>query len=388
MGVFASRRWKHLIFAAALSALSAAGGCNRSEWPLWNAYKARFIDGQGRVFDPRGDGRSTSEGQSYALFFALVDNDRAEFDRVLAWTQTNLAAGDLGTHLCASKWGKAPDGTSRVLDADSASGADVWLAYTLLEAGRLWNAADYTAMARGQLALIAKGEVADLPGFGPMLLPGSQGYVHDRGWTLHPGDLPLFLFERLAQVDPAGPWHAIAQNIPRVVEGSTRHGFAMDWIEFVPGDGFYAAAQNPEETSSSRDSGGNYDAIRVYLWAGMLDANSLQRQMLHAVDGMSGYLGGHNFPPERVDRSGIPLGNDGPVGFSAALLPYLRASGESKMTARQIVRMNAERNAATGMYGRDSAYDDQNLALFGTGFLDDRFEFGQAGELNVEWNRA
>ena len=36
------------------------------------------------------DLRSTSEGQSYALFFALVDNDQALFDRILEAT-TNPA---------------------------------------------------------------------------------------------------------------------------------------------------------------------------------------------------------------------------------------------------------------------------------------------------------
>jgi endoglucanase len=58
------------------------------------------------------------------------------------------------------------------------------------------------------------------------------------------------------------------------------------------------------------------------------------------------------------------------------------------MSARQMVRMNAERDVATGLYGKDLAYYDQNLALFGTGFLDDRFEFGAEGELMVEWKRA
>ncbi len=388
MRVFTSRPWKHLVFAAALSMFSAAGGCKQSDWPLWDAYKARFVDVQGRVFDPHGDQHTTSEGQAYALFFALVDNDRAEFDRVLKWTQANLAEGDLRSHLCAWEWGKAQDGVWKPLDAHSAADADVWLAYTLLEAGRLWGDAAYAALGRAQLALIAKSEVADLPGFGQMLLPGPEGFQHDKDWTLNPSYLPLFLFERLAHADPTGPWRAIALNIPRLLEGSARHGFAMDWIEYVPGDGFYPAAQNPGETGSPEDQGGSYDAIRVYLWAGMIGAARTRQQVLNAVAGMSGYLASHNFPPERVNRNGVPQANDGPVGFSAALLPYLRALGVSKSTARQMVRMNAERSAANGLYGKDLAYYDQNLALFGTGFLDDRFEFGPEGELNVGWKRA
>lgn len=49
---------------------------------------------------------STSEGQSYGLFFALAANDRAGFDKLLTWTQNNLAEGDLKQHLPGWLWGK------------------------------------------------------------------------------------------------------------------------------------------------------------------------------------------------------------------------------------------------------------------------------------------
>jgi endoglucanase len=45
------------------------------------------------------------------------------------------------------------------------------------------------------------------------------------------------------------------------------------------------------------------------------------------------------------------------------------------------------RDPSTGLYGKDLAYYDQNLALFSAGFLSDRFRFGSGGELNVEWKR-
>ena len=87
---------KRLLLIVALSMFSVAGGCKESPWQLWNSYSARFIDPQsGRVFDPNGDQHTTSEGQAYALFFALADNDRPTFNRVLAWTEANLASADL-----------------------------------------------------------------------------------------------------------------------------------------------------------------------------------------------------------------------------------------------------------------------------------------------------
>jgi endoglucanase len=89
-----------------------------------------------------------------------------------------------------------------------------------------------------------------------------------------------------------------------------------------------------------------------------------------------------------VSDQGIPGEQDGPVGFSAAVLPYLRAYPDSsRSVARQMIRLSAQKNATSGLYGKDIAYYDQNLALFAIGFLDARFRFGPGGELNVEWKR-
>jgi endoglucanase len=242
------------------------------------------------------------------------------------------------------------------------------------------------------LALIAKNEVVNLPDFGPMLMPGPAGFQHGNKWTLNPSYLPLFLFKRLANVDPAGPWAQIALGIPRLLEQSSRHGYAMDWVEYVPGDGFYpapkptAAEQNPSDTAGPE---GSYDAIRVYLWAGMIDPGDAMRpRILNAVPAMSAYLADHDAPPERISDQSMPVTQDGPVGFSAAVLPYLRAYPDlSKAIAKQMIRLSAQKDAATGLYGKGIAYYDQNLALFATGFLDAKFRFGSGGELKVDWKR-
>ncbi len=52
--------------------------------------------------------------------------------------------------------------------------------------------------------------------------------------------------------------------------------------------------------------------------------------LLDAVPAMRVYLADHDAPPEKVSDQGIPLEQDGPVGFSAAVLPYLRAFPESR----------------------------------------------------------
>jgi endoglucanase len=201
--------------------------------------------------------------------------------------------------------------------------------------------------------------------------------------------MPLFLFERMARLDPAGPWQQVAKGIPLMLDESARHGYAMDWVNYIPGDGFYPAPPMETGNQHSEGSGGSYDAIRVYLWAGMMDGGGpLRSQVLSAVPAMSVYLANHDAPPEKVGDQGIPLAQDGPVGFSAAVLPYLRAFPTSSAAGdRQMVRLMKARDVSTGLYGKDLAYYDQNLALFATGFIDGRFRFGAGGELNVEWKR-
>ena len=75
-----------------------------------------------------------------------------------------------------------------------------------------------------------------------MLMPGPTTlFSHKEIWTVNPSYVPLFIFQRFAVIEPAGPWGAIAVNIPRLLRQSARHGFAMDWVDYVPGDGFYPA---------------------------------------------------------------------------------------------------------------------------------------------------
>lgn len=373
-----------------LIALLVAGsaGCRAADWPLWQSYRSHFLDQQGRIIDHQGNERTTSEGQSYAMFFALVANDRSTFDRLLSWTSSNMAQGDLTQHLPAWLWGRHPDGTWSILDPNPASDADAWIAYDLIEAGRLWNTPRYSKIGFAMLSQIARREVIYLPGFGPMLAPGVAGFQHPTGYTVNASYLPLFVFERLAAVDPSGPWQHIALGIPRLVRQTSVHGFVMDWSEFTPGQGFHPGVAHPE--NAAEKPLGSYDAIRVYLWAGMIDSHNPQRPaMLNALAGMSNYLADHDAPPEKVSDQGVPIAQDGPVGFSAAVLPLLRALPYmEKAAGRQTVRLHRLMDAGSGLYGPGQTYYDQNLSLFATGFIEGRFRFGPGGELKVEWTHG
>lgn len=371
--------------AAAVVALASLT-CQAENWPLWQAYCQSFIDGQGRVIDHQSGDRTTSEGQAYGMFFALVANDRPHFDALLAWTRDNLAQGDLTAHRPGWQWGKAQDGQWKLLDTNSASDADVWMCYTLAEAGRLWNEPAYTALSRILAERIAREEVADLPGLGPMLLPGTNGF-HPAAqvWILNPSYLPLPLLERLARVDAQGPWAEMAHALPDFLGKSAQHGFAMDWVSYSPANGFQPAVP-PGNTKAAPM--GSFDAIRVYLWAGMTNAaDPGSKAVLSAVIGMHGYLKAHMFPPMEVSAAGVPGATDGPVGFSAAVVPYLSVMGENAVLGRQQDRLAAQLDPVTKLYGHPPAYYDQNLAMFGEGWLSHRFRFDRDGELRVTWKK-
>ena len=162
-------------------------------WPHWQHFAARWIQPDGRVLESSLEkNHSTSEGQSYALFFALVANDQARFDKIWRWSRENLSGNDPQNILPAWLWGQGKDGKWQVQDANSASDADLWFAYALLEADRLWDKPNYRVDGLNLLELIKQHETTDLPGLGPVLLPGPIGFSHiGHLWRINPSYQPL-----------------------------------------------------------------------------------------------------------------------------------------------------------------------------------------------------
>lgn len=366
--------------------LSGAASASSAGWPLWDQYKTHFLTNDGRIVDWSADECTTSEGEAYALFFALTANDRPSFDLILNWTTVQLAQGSLDQNLPAWLWKRSPAGNWSVADNNSASDADLWIAYTLLQAGRIWRAPSYTSLGRSLAARIAREEVASLPGNRVVLLPGRQGFqAGPQALFANPSYAPLQLLTALAQEFPEGPWRAIANSVLEQLAPSVGHGFAMDWVQYHSDSGFSAWAG---PTSMGHPSGG-YDAIRVYLWAGMLDQRANARSaVLNSLSGMRAYMVAHDAPPERIAVDGTVIENHAPVGFSAAVIPFLLAAGENAAARTQSDRLKRERVAANGLYGKDQHYYDQNLALFSQGWTDGLFRFDALGQLQVRWKAS
>ncbi len=371
-----------LILVALALPFAWKAGAQRT-WPFWTSYKARFVSAEGRVLDPNRDSMTTSEGQSYALFFALVANDPSSFERIRAWTESNLAHGNLASNLPAWSWGRGDDGSWHVLDQNSAADSDLWIAYSLIEAGRLWQKPAYARTGEALLGLIANKEVADLPGVGPVLMPGPADlFTSDDHWVLNESYLPLPLLVAAAHAAPNGPWKQMAAGLPAWMQRANPSGYAMDWVAYT--DGKFVAVRNPGD--ASRPPSGSYDAIRVYLWAGMTDSQTPGAdKILHILSPMARMMMTVRTPPEIISPEGRVLSHNAPVGFSAALIPFLLSSGDKSAAMAQLRIVNAQFDKQTGLLGIHPRYYDQNLALFALGWQEQRFRFTPNGELKVRW---
>ncbi len=351
---------------------------NCRSWPDWEVFKQTFISEGGRIVDAETPRQHTvSEGQAYALFFALVANDRPAFNRILNWTEANLANGDLTANLPAWQWGRRNDDSWGVLDNNSATDADLWLAYTLGEAGKLWHEQRYTALSHLIANRILRMEVIEAETLGPILLPGSMGFqLTEHSWRLNPSYLPLFLLRRLANDYPQSLWPGILKTSVRVIIESVSQGFAPDWVLYESTGKF--------SVDPTTHGIGSYDAIRVYLWAGMMPLKDpLREQLITRLSGMSRYLNDKGVPPEVVDSVSGNTTEIGPSGFSAALLPFMAAQNNPTAMQEQLQRIKAR-----PIHDQPHAYYNHVLALFGQGWYSGYYNFAADGALVTRWNES
>ncbi|MGF6640991.1 cellulose synthase complex periplasmic endoglucanase BcsZ [Paraburkholderia sp. MM6662-R1] len=363
------------------AARAAQNGAACGDWGAWQSFVQRFVQADGRVIDYSTPAQqTTSEGQSYALFFALVANDRATFDKLLGWTRANLAGNQFDAQnlrLPAWQWGKKPDGSYGVLDPNSASDSDLWIAYDLLQAGRLWHNPAYTQLGQALAERIAHDEVANLSGLGPMLLPGAQGFRNGNVTRLNPSYLPLPVLRALAHEVPDGPWAKLADNAYQFVKTVSPQGFAPDWAAWQNGR-FVVDPKNGDV--------GSYDAIRVYLWAGLASpADPLAKPWLGALGGMRAKVAQNGFPPEKVSSTTGAASGEGPLSYWGALAPYFKTLGDEHGLGLARTRLAA---LDANVPGREPVYYDRVLGLFGTGFIDGRYRFDEAGGLVPAWRTA
>ena len=236
---------------------------------------------------------------------------------------------------------------------------------------------------------IAKQEVAYVPNVGTVLLPGAEGFhPTPTVWYVNPSYMPPSLLQYFVRLDPMSPWSEVLDTLPAVAR--SLGGFAMDWVTAASdGPGIQPSASpatliNLPVGQSGPAPVGSYDAIRVYLWAGIADPKTPQvKQLRSSLSGMDSYLKSNDMPPLQVDAAGKVLSASSPPGFSAAVIPYLQALGLKTEANQQSARLSA--TLKNGLYGTEGRYYDQNLALFQTGWSEGRYRFDANGQLHLKW---
>lgn len=371
---------KTFIKMAAISLLlvtSFQTNAEEKDWPNWQHFKQGYIIDDGRVIDA-SDSRNitTSEGQSYALFFALVANDKKTFELLFNWTEVNLFKKDITSRLPAWLWGKKDNGEYGILDNNSASDSDLWIAYVLIEAGRLWKNYNYTSLGYFLAERILKEETIATVNNQRMLLPAAQGFsMENSTYRLNPSYVPLQLIEYFTHIFSDNRWEQLKEGSLSLILDSAPRGYSPDWIYYRNGTFFQ---------KRNKSNNGSYNAIRTYLWAGMLSPEDEHyRKLLDALSPMQRKIKQTGFPPENINTNTTRYKGKGSAGFSAAVIPFLSALGDDESTQIQYKRAKNLLNLTPGQH-----YYDYVLTLFGNAWLEGRYRFAANGSLVTPWKEG
>jgi endoglucanase len=240
---------------------------------LWQVYKNRYIQQDGRVKDPQRTDASTSEGQSYALLRSFWQDDRATFDSVLNWSINNLQL-PRGDKLFAYLWGKNPDDTWKVIDKSAATDADQDIALALLLAAHKWNEPRYQAQAQQILGDIWGKEVVTANGK-PYLTAGDWSPALARP-VLNPSYFAPYAYRLFAQLDPdkSHNWPTLVDTSYEIIKACTENKLDASAGKLPPNwcaiDKQSGAIYAASEQDKNFDSDYGYDAFRT-LWRVGLD---------------------------------------------------------------------------------------------------------------------
>lgn len=357
---------KTLLKAGLLTGLMSLCSVSEAGWPRFDEFKAVSMEG-GRVID-YSDPRhiTTSEGQSYALFFALVAGDRQTFDDIWQWTKSHLMAESplpawLYGKLPLSEDPQRPSDATGVLDDNNATDSDLWIAYSLLEAARIFKEPAYREEAL-KLMEALKGCTRKVPHLGLILLPGLQGFEDENAYLFNPSYCPYFLLSRLALEDPF--YKELNEGCLRALLRTSVHGVAPDWARLDRRGNYLPSAEER----------GSYNAVRVYLFAGMLapDTPVYARLKEHFAPVINAYLTQKSFM-EPIAVQELTVLHDGPLYLGLSMLPWLPASKVSSLLRHHL---NQRGMLKDGYYGNV-------LTLFALGFDSGRFHFLKDGTLCV-----
>lgn len=256
------------LFANAAQALPAQGqgliaptDLSDTARPVWEAWKTAYLRNDGRVVDGLQGSASHSEGQAYGALLATEFNDRQTFDKILSWSEANLAVR--GDGLMA--WRYMPDAANPVGDINNASDGDLFMAWALVRAAKRFTHDPYNTRAIQIATSLASRCIVSNPANQDetLFLPGAQGFVQEDRVVFNPSYImPRAMHEVAAETGVPELSHT-AQHAEYIMLGLAKSGPIPDWVQadsagLAPAAGFSVNV--------------GYEAMRIplyFIWSGL-----------------------------------------------------------------------------------------------------------------------
>ena len=226
----------------------------KAQEDLWATYKSRFISG-GRVVDT-GNGRiSHSEGQGYGMLLAESNGDQAMFSQIWNWTAQHLSRSE--DHLFSWRW-RPLFRAGFIDDHNNAADGDLLIAWALLRGADRWKTSEWRGKA---LAILndVKRKLIRTSRFGPLLLPGVDGFQKPDGVVVNLSYWLFPAFKAFGRADHDSNWSALEQSGLQLLSRARFGALQLppDWLSV-----------NGDKVSVARDFEAvyGYNAVRIPLY--------------------------------------------------------------------------------------------------------------------------
>lgn len=224
----------------------------------YDYYKKNFMSKDGRIMDYDKNNITTSEGQSYIMLRSITIGDKRTFDLAYDWTKKNLQRED---KLFAWLWGKNKEGEYKILDGNTASDADVDIAFALVLAYEKWNKYEYIQDAKAIINAIWNKETRRI-GTYLVLMPGVV-QTTDTKIEINPSYFAPYEFRFFQKYDDLHDWNCLidsSYHYLNQVMAKTETNLPPNWFSIIN-------ENNVEQIvlENSERSDFSYDAVRVFL---------------------------------------------------------------------------------------------------------------------------
>ena len=342
---------------------------------LWDKYKLSTLEpGTNRTLNKQQGNITTSEGESYTMFRAVMMDDQGTFDASYKWTNDILKHQN--DHLFSWLFGERPDGTYGVLTAqgggNSASDADSDIALSLVFAYDRWHQDSYKDDALAIINDIWSKEVVTIKGV-PYLTANNVEKITSQKVIVDPSYFSPYAYRIFSKIDPAHPWMDLVDSSYDVLNATTisrldkssSADLPPDWIVIDKTTGVISAPTTENLTTNF-----GFDALRV-PWRIALDYEWNKEPRAKAYLDQLSFLGKEWRKNKKIDTS---YSHDGTVldGMEApamygGIIGYFMVSDPKDAADVYATKLKALFNPDTNDWKKPLGYYDDNWAWLGIG---------------------